>query len=60
MRSRPTAAIARVSVVAMLAIAGCARDGTANMTPASLGANEREILSAREAQNQRHCRVQRG
>ena len=51
MRSRSIAVIARVSVVAMLALAGCARDGTATKL-GSLGANEREILSARQAQNQ--------
>ena len=52
MRSRSTAVMRRVSVVAMIAIAGCTRDGKTNMTLASLGANEREILSARQSQNQ--------
>ena len=52
MRSRSTAMMLRVSVVAMIAIAGCTREAKTTMTLASLGTNEREILSARQAQNQ--------
>ena len=51
MRSRHTAAITSALAVVTLAIAGCARDGTPNATSASPGPNEREIRSAREAQN---------
>jgi len=52
MRSRSTAMMLRVSFVAMTAIAGCTREAKTTMTLGSLGTNEREILSARQAQNQ--------